>query len=180
MQGATVTANLRMPSNPAGQTLLPGLASLPAADIWSCSWTPSAKLKEPERDMSKARQRLTDEFLVALERDYQEHGSAALERVRCEDPKAYLRIVSELVPRQQEIAISNAANFEGMSVTELRKLVIEGVADSIAGYVQTHLGEVETLVRQARKMRRNGQLPPDGYEDLSAADKWRMRMGRTP
>lgn len=46
-----------------------------------------------------ARNRLSSSFLAAVEADFAEHGAETLERVRTQDPVAYLRIVGALVSR---------------------------------------------------------------------------------
>lgn len=43
-------------------------------------------------------------FLTALADDFEEHGKQTVERVRQEDPSAYLRIFAALAPKELEIS----------------------------------------------------------------------------
>jgi len=45
------------------------------------------------------RERITNAFLVALERDWREHGAEAIADARERDPVGYLRVVVKLLPR---------------------------------------------------------------------------------
>jgi hypothetical protein len=50
-----------------------------------------------------ARNRLQGKFLNALADDFEEHGVAAIARMREEDPSAYVRAVASLMPKELEI-----------------------------------------------------------------------------
>jgi hypothetical protein len=49
------------------------------------------------------RHRLSDSFLTAFCADFDEHGEAVIEKVRTEDPAAYLKAAVALMPKQVEI-----------------------------------------------------------------------------
>ena len=51
-----------------------------------------------------ARDRMSAAFLTALADDFEEHGKETVERVRQEDPSAYLRIFTALAPKELEIS----------------------------------------------------------------------------
>ena len=47
-----------------------------------------------------SRNRLTEVFMSAIADDFAQHGADAIERIRREDPTAYVRIVGSFVPRE--------------------------------------------------------------------------------
>jgi hypothetical protein len=53
--------------------------------------------------MSKVRTSLSNEFIEALAESWKKHGDSVLLELRNSDPKAYAKLVSELVPRQSEV-----------------------------------------------------------------------------
>ena len=50
-----------------------------------------------------ARNKLGEEFLTQLCDDFEVHGAAVIERVRQEDPAAYLRVIASLIPKDIKI-----------------------------------------------------------------------------
>jgi len=50
-----------------------------------------------------SRNRLQGNFLRALADDFDQHGRAAIRRMREEDPAAYVRVVAQLMPKEFEI-----------------------------------------------------------------------------
>lgn len=50
-----------------------------------------------------ARKRLTGDFLRCLAEDFAEHGKETLQRLRVEDPRAYIGAVVKLCPRELEV-----------------------------------------------------------------------------
>lgn len=47
-----------------------------------------------------SRNRLAEDFLADLSEDWKKHGSAAVAKVRLQNPSAYLRIVASILPRE--------------------------------------------------------------------------------
>ena len=50
-----------------------------------------------------ARNKLSEDFLAQLCDDFEEHGAAVIERVRQEDPAAYLRVIVSVLPKELKI-----------------------------------------------------------------------------
>ena len=53
------------------------------------------------------RDRLTTQFIQKLSADFHDHGVAAIEKVRRDDPTAYLRLVASLVPKEVRLSQDN-------------------------------------------------------------------------
>ena len=54
-----------------------------------------------------SRNKLTEEVICALLRDFRQHGQKAVARVRQTHPAAYLKILALLCPREQKVEHSN-------------------------------------------------------------------------
>lgn len=67
-----------------------------------------------------SRNKLSEVFLHALCVDFDKHGADVIERVRVEDPAAYLRTVASLTPRKIEMQHSEPGN---MSDAELIAII---------------------------------------------------------
>jgi hypothetical protein len=53
-----------------------------------------------------SRNKLGEDFLLALANDFESHGAEAIERVRIERPDAYLKIIASLLPRDLNLNVS--------------------------------------------------------------------------
>ena len=54
-----------------------------------------------------SRNKLTEEVICALLRDFRQHGQKAVARVRQTQPAAYLKILALLIPREHKVEHSN-------------------------------------------------------------------------
>lgn len=50
-----------------------------------------------------ARNKLTGDFISALQADFQEHGAEVIKIVRIEEPATYLKVVASILPKELEI-----------------------------------------------------------------------------
>lgn len=67
-----------------------------------------------------ARQRLGEDFVQALQKDFAEHGVQALMRMRDKSPGDYLRMIASILPKQIEV---KEGAFDGVSDEQLAELV---------------------------------------------------------
>ena len=54
------------------------------------------------------RNKLSEEVICALLRDFREHGQKAIAKVRRTQPAAYLKVLALLVPREHKVEYSNS------------------------------------------------------------------------
>jgi hypothetical protein len=54
-----------------------------------------------------ARTKLGEQFLSALQEDFQEHGVKAIETVRNERPSDYLKVIASLMPKDLNLNVNN-------------------------------------------------------------------------
>jgi len=94
--------------------------------------------------LEATRRSFNKDFLLALAADFKKHGAAAIEKVRKQQPAAYMKICALLVPR--EMKIEHSGGVKAMSDEEIEQAieatqtmlaarageVIEGTAETIA------------------------------------------------
>jgi 2-oxoglutarate dehydrogenase complex dehydrogenase (E1) component-like enzyme len=62
----------------------------------------------PGGSLEATRRSFNRDFLLALAADFKKHGAAAIEKVRKQQPAAYMKICALLVPREMKVEHSNA------------------------------------------------------------------------
>lgn len=67
-----------------------------------------------------SRHKLGEAFTEALCADFQQHGVAAIERVRNEEPASYVRVIAGLLPKEMKI---DSAPLSDLSDDELSRLI---------------------------------------------------------
>ena len=83
----------------------------------------SATVRKGEGGRPKgARNKLGEAFLAALHADFQEHGIAAIVKVREEKAEAYLKVIASILPRDLNL---NVSPLEALSDDELMKRIRE-------------------------------------------------------
>ena len=68
-----------------------------------------------------SRNKLSEELICALLRDFRQHGQKAVARVRQTQPAAYLKILALLVPREHKVEHSNL--IKSLSDQELEAMI---------------------------------------------------------
>src|SRR6516162_4211276 len=70
-------------------------------------WQPGES-GNPAGRLRGSRNKLSEEVICALLRDFRKHGEKAIAKVRREQPGVYLRCLTLLVPREHKVEHSNA------------------------------------------------------------------------
>jgi len=70
-------------------------------------WQPGQS-GNPAGRLRGSRNKLSEEVICALLRDFRKHGEKAIAKVRREQPGVYLRCLTLLVPREHKVEHSNA------------------------------------------------------------------------
>jgi len=66
-----------------------------------------AKIGNPTGRLRGSRNKLSEEVICALLRDFRKHGEKAIAKVRREQPGVYLRCLTLLIPREHKVEHSN-------------------------------------------------------------------------
>ena len=103
----------------------------------------------PGGSLEASRRSFNKDFLLALTADFKKHGASAIEKVRKQQPAAYMKICAFLVPR--EMKVEHTGGVKAMSDEQLEQgieaiqamlaardagtnaKVIEGVAEPVPG-----------------------------------------------
>jgi hypothetical protein len=70
-------------------------------------WQPGES-GNPAGRLRGSRNKLSEEVICALLRDFREHGQKAIAKVRRTQPAAYLKVLALLVPREHKVEHSNS------------------------------------------------------------------------
>ena len=90
-------------------------------------WQPGES-GNPAGRLRGSRNKLSEEVICALLRDFREHGQKAIAKVRRTQPAAYLKVLALLVPREHKVEHSNS----------IKDLTDEQLEDMIE-YIKTSL-----------------------------------------
>jgi Family of unknown function (DUF5681) len=91
-------------------------------------WQPGES-GNPAGRLRGSRNKLSEEVICALLRDFRQHGQKAVARVRQTQPAAYLKVLALLVPREHKVEHSNV--IKSLSDQELEAMV-EYIETSLA------------------------------------------------
>src|ERR1700745_3793723 len=91
-------------------------------------WQPGQSGNPAER-LRGSRNRLSEEVICALLRDFRQHGQKAVARVRQTQPADYLKILALLIPREHKVENSNV--IRSLSDEQLEAM-IEYIETSLA------------------------------------------------
>ena len=75
----------------------------------------------PGGSLEATRRSFNKDFLLALAADFKKHGAAAIEKVRKQQPAAYMKICALLVPREMKVEHSNV--IKSLSDQELEAMI---------------------------------------------------------
>ena len=84
--------------------------------------------------MDATRRSFNKDFLLALAADFKKHGAAAIEKVRKQQPAAYMKICALLVPREMKVERSGG-------VKDLTDEQIEQAIEAIQTMLAARAGE---------------------------------------
>src|SRR5262249_42458383 len=83
----------------------------------------------PGGSLEATRRSFNKDFLLALAADFKKHGAAAIEKVRKQQPAAYMKICALLVPR--EMKLEHSGGIKAMTDEQIER-TIEVIKEMIA------------------------------------------------
>src|SRR5215467_12461406 len=83
-------------------------------------WQPGQS-GNPAGRLRGSRNKLTEEVICALLRDFRQHGQKAVARVRQTQPGTYLKVLALLIPREHKVEMANAIT--GLTDTQLDLMI---------------------------------------------------------
>jgi hypothetical protein len=79
--------------------------------------------------LEATRRSFNKDFLLALAADFKKHGAAAIEKVRKQNPAAYMKICALLVPR--EMKLEHSGGVKAMTTEQIER-AIEFIKEQLA------------------------------------------------
>src|SRR5215510_543799 len=113
----------------------------------------------PGGSLEATRRSFNKDFLLALAADFKKHGAAAIEKVREQQPAAYMKICALLVPR--ELQVEHSGGIKAMtdeqierSIEFIKEMLAKREADANAKVIEGVAEPVPALPPPSRKARR--------------------------
>jgi Family of unknown function (DUF5681) len=108
-------------------------------------WQPGQS-GNPAGRLRGSRNKLSEEVICALLRDFREHGQKAIAKVRRTQPAAYLKVLALLVPREHKVEHSNV--IKSLSDEELEAM-IEYLKTSLEAQARSSVRVIEGTIEPA-------------------------------
>jgi hypothetical protein len=108
-------------------------------------WQPGQS-GNPAGRLRGSRNKLSEEVICALLRDFRQHGQKAVARVRQTQPAAYLKILALLVPREHKVEHSNT--LKNLSDEQLEAMIAHletSLAAQTGGPIKVIEGTIEPI-----------------------------------
>jgi hypothetical protein len=90
-----------------------------------------------------SRNKLSEEVICALLRDFREHGQKAIAKVRREQPGVYLKVLALLIPREHRVERSNL--LKDLTDEQLEDM-IEYIKTSLEAQVSGQIKVIEGMI----------------------------------
>jgi hypothetical protein len=97
--------------------------------------------------LEATRRSFNKDFLLALAADFKKHGAAAIEKVRKQQPAAYMKICALLVPREMKVEHSNA-------IKNLTDEQLEAMIEHLEASLEAQAQSAKLIVRGTQKSSR--------------------------
>jgi hypothetical protein len=98
----------------------------------------------PGGSLEATRRSFNKDFLLALAADFKQHGASAIEKVRKQQPAAYMKICALLVPREMKVEHSNP--LKNLTDEQLEAM-IEYIETSLAAQAGRSVKLIEGTIR---------------------------------
>lgn len=82
-------------------------------------WKPGVS-PNPRGRPKGSRNKLGEEFVAALQADFEQHGPAVIETVRAEQPAQYLKVIAAVIPKEVNV---NVSPLEDLSDDDLERAI---------------------------------------------------------
>jgi 16S rRNA C967 or C1407 C5-methylase (RsmB/RsmF family) len=112
-------------------------------------WEPGQS-GNPAGRLRGSRNKLSEEVICALLRDFREHGQKAIAKVRREQPGVYLRCLTLLIPREHKVEQSNVIkNLSDQQIEDMIEYIENSLAAQAGRSVKLIEGTIEPTAVEA-------------------------------
>jgi len=88
-----------------------------------------------------SRNKLGEAFLEAMHNDFVEHGVAVIERVRCEKPDQYLKVIASILPKDLNINVNQMDDLSDDELIERIRSLDSAIRPFLASQGEDGTGE---------------------------------------
>ena len=115
----------------------------------SSRWQPGVS-GNPAGRVRGSRNRLSEEVICALLRDFQQHGQKAIAKVRRDQPGVYLKVLALLIPREHKVEQSNViTNLSDQELEDMVEYLKTSLEAQARGSVRVIEGTIEPAAATA-------------------------------
>jgi hypothetical protein len=93
----------------------------------------------PGGSLEATRRSFNRDFLLALAADFKQHGASAIEKVRKQQPAAYMKVCALLVPREMRLEYNQGV--KSMSDEEL-----EAAIEAVKAMIEKRVGKAAKVI----------------------------------
>jgi Family of unknown function (DUF5681) len=112
-------------------------------------WQPGVS-GNPAGRLRGSRNKLSEEVICALLRDFREHGQKAIAKVRRDQPGVYLRVLASLCPSEHKLEYNNPIkNLSDQQLEAMIEYIEAALADQVGGPVKVIEGTIEATAKDA-------------------------------
>src|SRR5262245_58784208 len=143
-------------------------------------WQPGQS-GNPAGRLRGSRNKLSEEVICALLRDFREHGQKAIAKVRQTQPAAYLKILALLIPREHKVEHSN--RLKELSDEQLEAMVeyLETSLEAQArGSVRVIEGTIEPSAATAHAPKAKNRLMLEADTSIGPRERTPRKMRPPP
>jgi len=121
-------------------------------------WQPGQS-GNPAGRVRGSRNKLTEEVICALLRDFRKHGEKAIAKVRREQPGVYLRCLTLLIPREHKNEQSNVIkNLSNQQIEDMIEFIETSRAAQAGGSIKVIEGTIEPAAATAHAPKPKNRL----------------------
>ena len=126
----------------------------------SSRWQPGVS-GNPAGRVRGSRNRLSEEVICALLRDFQQHGQKAIAKVRRDQPGVYLKVLALLIPREHKVEQSNVIkNLSDQELEDMVEYLKTSLEAQARGSVRVIEGTAEPAAAMAPAPKPKNRLSP--------------------
>jgi hypothetical protein len=88
-----------------------------------------------------SRNKLGEAFLEAMHNDFEQHGVSVIERVRCEKPDQYLKVIASILPKDLNINVNQMDDLSDDELIERIRSLDSAIRPFLASQGEDGSGE---------------------------------------
>ena len=131
--------------------------------------------------MRGSRNRLSEEVICALLRDFQQHGQKAIAKVRRDQPGVYLKVLALLIPREHKVEQSNVIkNLSDQELEDMVEYLKTSLEAQASGSIRVIEGTIEPEAATAHAPKPKNRLMLEADSAVGPRERMPRKMRPPP